>query len=54
MPAGRPIFLFPVAQSDHCSPAGFLFDGVLDATAVTTLKAHTRLLQKLYKALPRS
>jgi len=31
---------------------GFLFDGVLDATAVTTLKAHTRLLQKLYKATP--
>jgi len=32
-------------------PAGFLFDGVLDAAAVTTLKAHTRLLQKLYKAV---
>ncbi|EOD23692.1 hypothetical protein EMIHUDRAFT_469449 [Emiliania huxleyi CCMP1516] len=30
---------------------GFLFDGVLDAAAVTTLKAHTRLLQKLYKAV---
>ena len=48
---GPAAFRFPVAHSDCCPPAGFLFDGVLDAAAVTTLKAHMRLLQKLYKAL---
>ena len=31
---------------------GFFFDGVLDANALVTLKANTKLLQKLYKATP--
>mmetsp|Transcript_32681 Transcript_32681/g.104701 ORF Transcript_32681/g.104701 Transcript_32681/m.104701 type:complete len:307 (+) Transcript_32681:32-952(+) len=47
--------LMEVAEKRDLQPLdlfGFLFDGVLDATAVTTLKAHTRLLQKLYKATP--
>ena len=47
--------LMEVAQKRELQPLdlfGFLFDGVLDAAAVTTLKAHMRLLQKLYKATP--
>jgi len=43
-----------VAEKRELQPLdlfGFLFDGVLDAAAVTTLKAHMRLLQKLYKAV---
>jgi len=47
--------LMEVAEKRELQPLdlfGFLFDGVLDAAAVTTLKAHMRLLQKLYKATP--
>lgn len=44
-----------VAQSHSLEPLdlfGFFFDGVLDAQALPTLKGHTKLLQKLYKATP--
>jgi len=47
--------LMAVAQSHELEPLdlfGFFFDGVLDAQALPTLKSHTKLLQKLYKATP--
>lgn len=47
--------LMGVAEANDLQPIdlfGFIFEGVLDANAMATLKTHTKLLQKLYKATP--
>jgi len=47
--------LMAIAEEHDLQPLdlfGFFFDGVLDANALVTLKANTKLLQKLYKATP--